>query len=301
MKLLKIASVLALLGIVVSVRADDARFDLPGPKVDVYVTRGSETLPISQVPSLFPHDTLRVKADLPASQSNHLLLIVAFLRSTTNEPPKSWFTKVETWKQPVEGTSILVPDGAQRALMFIAPETGGDFDTLRSAVTKNPGLFTQASIALNKGSLDAQRIHRYLAEMRAVPPGDEKAIEARSAKLASTLALAPNSDCFKKSFDDQVDCLVQTSAAVLLDDDHSQTMADAISTGASSDLVNEAAQADGALYSVYVGTLVDLVHLAGLMHTAQYRYIPAISFPSGAMMNLRLNSPPSFSNPSPLS
>jgi hypothetical protein len=125
----------------------------PEPKIDVYVTRGAATLPISQVPSLLPRDTLRVKADLPATQSNHLLLIVAFLRSTTNEPPENWFTKVETWKQPIEGTTVVVPEGAQRALMFVAPETGGDFDTLRSAVTKNPGLFTRASMSLNKASL----------------------------------------------------------------------------------------------------------------------------------------------------
>jgi hypothetical protein len=293
----KIAVLLGVIGIAAGMRADDARFDLPGPKIDVYVTRGATTLPIAMVPSLLPRDTLRVKADLPATQSNHLLLIVAFLRSTTNEPPENWFTKVETWKQPVEGTSIVVPDGAQKALMFVAPETGGDFDTLRSAVTKNPGLFTRASMSLNRASLDEQRIHRYLDGMHAARSDDEKAIESRSAKLAATLALAPNPNCFRKPVDAQVDCLTQTSAAVVLDDDHSQTMANAISTGASSDLVNEAAQADGALYSAYVGTLVDLVHLAGSLHTAQYRYIPAISFPTGATMNLKLNSPPSFYNP----
>lgn len=297
MRLSKIALFLSILGIAVAARADDSRFDLAGPKIDVYVTRGATTLPISQVPSLLPHDILRVKADLPATQSNHLLLIVAFLRSTTNEPPDDWFTKVETWRQPVEGTTIAVPDGAQKAIMFVAPETGGDFDTLRSAVKKNPGLFTRATVSLRKASLREQRIQRYLAGMRAVPSDDPKAIESRSAKLAGTLALAPNADCFKKSVDDQVDCLTQTSDDLLLDDSHGQTMANAISTGATSDLANEAAQADGALYSTYVGTLVDLVHLAGLLHTAQYRYIPAISFPSGATMNLKLNSPPSFYNP----
>ena len=297
MKLSKIALFLGILAIAVAMRADDSRFDLPGPKIDVYVTRGGTTLPISQVPSLLPHDTLRVKADLPATQSNHLLLIVAFLRSTTNEPPDDWFTKVETWRQPTEGTTIVVPDGAQKAIMFVAPETGGDFDTLRSAVKKNPGLFTRAAVSLRKASLKEQRIQRYLAGMRAVPSDDQKAIESRSAKLAATLALAPNADCFKKPVDDQVDCLTQTSDDLLLDDSHGQTTANAISTGASSDLANEAAQADGALYSTYVGTLVDLVHLAGLLHTAQYRYIPAISFPSGATMNLKLNSPPSFYNP----
>ncbi len=50
-----------------AIRADDARFDLPGPKIDVYVTRGNTTLPIAQVPELQPQDKLRVKVDLPAT------------------------------------------------------------------------------------------------------------------------------------------------------------------------------------------------------------------------------------------
>src|SRR5580658_6312250 len=69
----KIAVLLGVIGIAAGMRADDARFDLPGPKIDVYVTRGATTLPIAMVPSLLPRDTLRVKADLPATQSNHLL------------------------------------------------------------------------------------------------------------------------------------------------------------------------------------------------------------------------------------
>jgi len=148
-----------LLGSAPFVRADDARFDLPGPRIDVYVTRGTETLPIAQVPELQPNDTLRVRTDLPATQSNHLLLIVAFLRGTTNEPPDHWFTKIETWKTTApEGTLIVVPAGAQRAMLFVAPETGGDFNTLRSAVKGNPGLFIRANIGLNNASLDEDRI-----------------------------------------------------------------------------------------------------------------------------------------------
>jgi len=278
-------------------RGDDARFDLPGPKIDVYVTRGNTTLPIAQVPELQPHDKLRVKADLPATQSNRLLLIVAFLRGTTNEPPDNWFTKIETWKQPPEGTLIVVPDGAQRAMLFVAPETGGDFDTLRSAVKGSPGLFIRANMSLNKASLEQQRIERYLAGMQTVTSDDEKTIEIRSAKLAAALALKPNAGCFKQPVEDQVDCLTQTSTPLLLDDGHAQTISNAISTGASGDFFNEAGQADNGVYSAYIGTLIDLIHLVGMLHTAQYRYIPAISFPQGPTMNLKLNAPPSFYNP----
>jgi len=261
----------------------------------VYVTRGSATLPIAQVPELQPSDLLRVKADLPATQSNHLLLIVAFLRGTTNEPPDNWFTRIETWKPtPPEGTLVVVPAGAQRAMLFVAPETGGDFNTLRSAVKGNPGLFIRANIGLNRASLEQQRIERYIANMQAVATDDETVIKERSAKLAAALALKPNPDCFKQPVPDQVDCLTQTSAPLLLDDGHGQTMADAISSGASSDFFNEAAQGDDAVYSAYVGTVIDLVHLLVMMRTAQYQYIPAISFPQGPTMNLKLNTPPSF-------
>ncbi len=286
---------LLLLGAAPLLRADDARFDLPGPKIDVYVTRGNVTLPIARVPELQPNDQLRIKTDLPSTQSNHLLLIVAFLRGTTNEPPDNWFTKIETWKPtPPDGTLIVVPDGAQCAMLFVAPETGGDFNTLRSAVKGNPGVFIRASIGLNKESLEQQRIERYIANMQTVATDDEKVIRERSAKLAAALALKPNADCFKQPLPDQVDCLTLTSAPLLLDDGHGQTMADAISSGASSDFFNEAAQGDDAVYSAYVGTLIDLVHLAVMLRTAQYQYIPAISFPQGQTMNLKLNAAPSF-------
>jgi hypothetical protein len=282
-------------------RADNARFDLVGPKIDVRVTRGSSTLPIAEVPNLQPGDKIWVKADLPASQSNHLLLIVAFLRGTTNEPPDDWFTEIETWdKKTAEGTTVTVPAEAEQAILFVAPETGGDFKTLRSAVKGRPGLFIRADADLNEASFEQQRIERYLAAMKTVPQNDEKAIHDRSAKLASTLGLKPNADCFKQPVEQQVVCLTQSSAPVLLDDGHGQSIAEAVSTGPSSDLINAASYTPpggGGLYSAYVGAAVDLVHLISLMRTAQYQYIPAISFPEGSTLNLKLNAPPSFHKP----
>jgi hypothetical protein len=284
-----------------ALRADNARFDLEGPKIDIRVTRGSATLPISEVPNLQPGDKIWIKADLPASQSNHLLLIVAFLRGTTNEPPDDWFTKIETWdKKNAEGTSVTVPAEAEQAILFVAPETGGDFNTLRSAVKGKPGLFIRADADLNEASFEQQRIERYLAAMKTVSQTDVKAIQEHSAKLASALALKPNADCFKKPVEQQVNCLTQASAPVLLDDGHGQSIAEAVSSGASSDFINAASytQPVGAgLYSAYVGAVVDLVHLVSLMRTAQYQYIPAISFPQSSTLNLKLNAPPSFHKP----
>ncbi len=285
-----------------ALRADDkARFDLAGPTIDIRVTRGGSTLPIAQVPNLQPGDKMWIKADLPPSQSNHLILIVAFLRGTTNEPPDNWFTEIDTWeKKTAEGTTITVPNEAEEALLFVAPETGGDFKTLRSAVKGKPGLFIRADADLNEASFEQQRIERYLAAMKTVPQDDPKAIQEHSAKLAATLALKPNADCFKQPVDQQVICLTQASAPVLLDDGHGQSIAEAISTGPSSDFINAASytQPVGAgLYSAYVGAVVDLVHLVGMLRTAQYQYIPGLSFPQGASLSLRLNAPPSFHKP----
>jgi hypothetical protein len=285
-----------------ALRADDkARFDLVGPKIDIRVTRGTITLPISEVPNLQAGDKLWIKADLPSTQSNHLLLIVAFLRGTTNEPPDNWFTEIDTWeKKTVEGTTIVVPNEAQQALIFIAPETGGDFKTLRSAVKGKPGLFIRADSDLNEASFEQQRIDRYLAAMKTVSQTDKKAIQEHSAKLAATLALKPNADCFKQPVDQQVVCLTQSSAPVILDDGHGQGIAEALSAGPSSDFINTASAtqpAGGGLYSAYVGAAVDLIHLASMLRTAQYQYIPGLAFPDGASLNLKLNAAPSFHKP----
>ena len=279
-----------------------ARFDLVGPRVEVRVTRGGMTLPIAEVPDLRPGDRLWVKADLPRTQSNHLLLVIAFLRGTTNEPPGKWFTAIDTWdrKAVVEGTTVVVPQGAEQALLFIAPKTGGDFKTLRSAVRGNPGTFIRADADLNEASFEEQRIQRYLSAMQSVTDADAKTIQKRSARLAATLDLRPDAGCFQQPVEDQVACLTQSSAPVILNDGHGQGIAEVLSGGPSSNFINSASTTQAAgdgYYSAYVGTVVDLIALIGSLHTAQYQYIPGLSFPQGDTLNLKLNSPPSFHNP----
>ena len=280
---------------------DGAPFDLTGPKIDVRVTRGAITLPIAEVPNLQPGDKIWIKADLPRTQSNHLLIIVAFLRGTTNEPPDKWFTEIDTWdKKTIEGTTVTVPGEAQQAIMFVAPETGGDFKTLRGAVKGRPGLFIRADADLNQASFEQQRIQHYLAAMQALPQDDAKAIQDHSAKLATTLALKPNADCFKQPVDQQVTCLTQSSDPVLLTDGHEEGVAEALTSSASSSLIlatSSTPLAAASIYSAYVGAVVDLVALVSLLRTAQYQYIPGLSFPQDATLNLKLNTPPSFINP----
>ena len=282
--------------------AADARFDLTGPRIDVRVTRGDVSLPIASVPNLQPGDRIWLHPDLPPSQSVHYLLICVFLRGTTNPPPDSWFIRIQTWDKKVreEGVFVTVPAEAQQAVLFMAPETGGDFSTLRSAVQGRPGVFVRASQDLAEAGFEQARIEKYLALIRRVPPSDPDALQKHSDLLARTLALKPNPDCFKRPVDTQFTCLTQTGAQTLLDDGHGQSIVSALSNGPGSDFINAAAGtnlAAGGLYSAYVGAIVDLVRLTSSLHTAQYQYIPAIAFPQEEALNLRLNAPPSFHNP----
>ena len=287
-----------------------ARFDLEGPKLDIRVTRGSVTLPIAAVPNLLPGDVLWLHPNFPATQSVHYLLIAAFLRGTTNPPPDDWFTRIDTWNKKVreEGVFITVPAEAQQAILFLAPETGGDFSTLRSAVKGTPGIFVRASQDLIEAGFEQARIEKYLSEIKKVPPGDPAALLEHSNLLARTLALKPNPDCFKRPVDQQYNCLTQSGTQTLLDDGHGQSVVAALSNGPGSDFINQASYtqiAGGGNFSAYVGAIVDLVRLTSSLHTAQYRYIPAITFPDPnadanaptETLNLRLNTPPSFHNP----
>jgi hypothetical protein len=292
-------------GTAIPLRADNARFDLIGPKVDVRVTRAGVTLPIASVPNLQPGDRLWLHPDLPATQSVHYLMVLAFLRGTTNPPPDNWFIRIETWDKKVraEGVEVMVPDEAQQAVLFLAPVTGGDFSTLRSAVQGRPGIFVRASQDLAAAGFEQARIEKYIASMRELTPeqeADPKQLQQHSNLIAATLALKPNEECTKIAPDQQYTCLTQSGGQSLLDDGHGQTIVDAMTSGASAGLIGTVSStqlAGGGLYSAYVGSIVDVIHIMGSLHTAQYQYIPAIAFPQQQALNLRLNTPPSFHNP----
>ena len=281
------------------------RFDLSGPSIDVHVQRGTHSLPIAMVPNLLPGDHLLIHADLPPTQSVKLLMVVAFLRGSTNPPPADWFTRIETWdkRTRAEGVTVTVPDEAQQALIFLAPDTGGGFATLKSAVVGRPGVFVRAAQDLNEASFEQARIERYLQAIRRVPPGSPAELLDHSKKLAATLNLKPNEECFKKPADQQLACLRQTGSQLLLDDGHGQTLASMLSTGDSANLIGAVAGTPMATvggvgaYSAYVGTVIDLVRLMSGLHTAHFQYIPAIAFPDDESLNLRLNTPPSFNTP----
>ncbi|HEY4817376.1 MAG TPA: hypothetical protein VIH67_08090, partial [Candidatus Acidoferrum sp.] len=295
-------ALLALLWLAPATRADNAAFDLIGPRIEMKVSRGGKPLPISDVPNLQPGDRLWIHPDFPEDQSARYLLVVAFLRGSTNPPPENWFTRVETWKKQVrqEGVVVTVPQDAQQALLFLAPETGGDFSTLRSAVRDKPGVFVRASQDLNQASLDRTRLEKYLTDVREISDVDPKALHERSALLARTLGIRVDQQCFERPLDQQASCLTQNTGNLVLDDGHSQSMVAALTTGPNSDFIGAVSAtplAGGGFYSAYVGAIVDLARVLSNIHTASYQYIPALVLPKKEQMNLKLNNPPSFRKP----
>jgi hypothetical protein len=285
----------------ITAQADPAPFDLAGPVLDVKVTRGQQTLPISEVPNLAGGDHLWIKADFPATQSAHYLLIAAFMRGATNPPPKEWFFNCETWSPKCsQGLNITVPQEAQQVLVFLAPETGGDFKTLVSAVRGRPGAFVRTSQDLNQATLDHSRLERYLASVHALDSGDPAKLREAAPLLARSLAIKVDEKCLDKIPELQAPCLMQGQASLILNDGHSTSIVEALTTGPASDLAMEASftpQLSYGYYSPYIASVVDIAKIFDSFRSAQYQYIPALGSPEGDTLALTLNTPPSFHNP----
>ncbi|MGA2217663.1 MAG: hypothetical protein ABSG51_06235 [Terracidiphilus sp.] len=282
--------------------ADGPAFDLAGPKVDVHVKRGEVTLPIGETPNLLPGDRLWIHPDFPESQSEHYVLIVAFLRGSTNPPPPDWFTRVETRSRQAreEGVFVTVPTEAQQAVVFLAPETGGGFNTLRKAVHDRPGAFVRATQDLQAASWERMRLDVYLDEVKTTSQSDPKLLKERSALAARSLGIRLDQACFDRPIDQQASCLTQHQEGLVLDDANAQSMVMQLASGSTGDLMNQLSYAPmvgGGLYSPYVGAIVDTAKILASLHTAHFQYIPALALPTKDELNLRLNVPPSFRDP----
>jgi hypothetical protein len=282
--------------------SESAAFDLSGPKIDIKIMRAGKTLPISQTPNLQAGDRLWLHPDLPKAQSVRYLMIVAFLRGSTNPPPDEWFIRAETWKKDVreEGFYVNVPSNAQQILIFLAPETGGDFSTLRSAVRGKPGAFVRASQDLQQAGLNRLRLEAYLKAVRQTTENDPEKLKERSTLLARSLGIKLDSECFDKPTAQQGPCLMQGSDDLILDDGHSQSMVTALTSGPSSALIGDISGtriAGGGNYSPYIGAVVDVARLMVNFRTAEYQYLPALGLARQQELSLRLNNPPSFNKP----
>ncbi len=277
-------------------------FDLDGPRIQAKVTREGKTLPIGTVANLAAGDRLWVHPDLPEKEGARYVLVIAFLRGSVNPPPENWFTKAETWNKKVreEGVYVTVPEGAQQVLLFLAPETGGDFGTLRNAVRGRPGAFVRAAQDLHQASLDRARLDTYLGAVKTVDSGDPKAVEDQTKLLARSLNIKVDQQCFDKPTEQQAPCLMQNPDSLVLDNGRSQTVVQQLTGGSAGDMLSQMSytqQAGGGYYSVYVGTVIDMAKILDSFHTAEYQYLPALAMPKGDTLSLKLNNPPSFHKP----
>jgi hypothetical protein len=281
--------------------ADPAPFDLAGPVLQVAVTHAGKTLPIAATPTLAVGDQLSIKADLASDQSAPYLLVVAFLRGATNPAPMTWFSRLETWTPKGRvGLKVTVPEGAQQALIFLAPRTGGDFKTLVGAIRGRPGAFVRASQGLNQAFLDRSRLEAFLAAVRTNARRDPEQLATISPLLARSLAVKLNKGCLQKTPELQAACLSEGQDALVLDDGHDASMAQTLTSGEPSDLIQQLGatpKAGAGYHSPYIGAVMDIVRVFDSMHTAQYQYIPALTLAHGDKLSLMLNAAPSFHNP----
>ena len=281
--------------------AQTAPFDLQGPRLTVTATRAGQTLPISQTPNLSEGDELWIKTELPPGQTVHYLMVVAFLRGATNPPPQDWFFRSDTWtRQAAKGLKVVAPKGAQQALIFLAPQTGGDFSTIIDAVRGRPGAFMRASQDLNQASLDRSRLDTYLAGIRSSDTNNPDYLKQVTPLLARSLAIKQNPDCLNKAVDLQAPCLMDNRDSLVLSDGHSASMVQTLTSGVSADLIQQLSatpKAGYGYYSPYVGAVMDFARLMDSFQTAQFQYIPALSVQAGDQTALVMNTAPSFHNP----
>jgi hypothetical protein len=283
------------------VLADPTPFDLAGPTLEVQVTSAGKTLPIAEAPNLTAGDQLSIKADLPPDQSVRYVLVTAFLRGATNPPPKTWFSRAETWTGKRDGVlKVTVPMGAEQALVFLAPETGGDFPTVVNAVRDRPGAFVRAAQDLNRASLDRSRLDAFLAAVRRIGQADPDRLKAVSPLLARSLGIKLNADCLEKASELEASCLMQPKDLQVLNDEHSTSIVEALTSDTSAGLVAQLSStphAGLAYYSPYVGSVMDIARMLDSFHTAHYQYVPALTTGQDDRLSLLLNTPPSFQDP----
>jgi len=81
---------------------------------------------------------------------------------------------------------------------LLAPDTGGAFSTLRSAVRGKPGAFVRAAQDLEQASLDRARLEKYLEVVRETSTTDPEQLKARTTLLARSLNIRIEQQCFDK-------------------------------------------------------------------------------------------------------
>ena len=281
--------------------ADPAPFELTGPDLRITVTRGQQTLPIGQVPSLAEGDKISVHAALPEDQGLKFLLVSAFLRGATNPPPKNWITIADTWKtkEKDKALALTVPKGARQMVVLMVPDTNGAEGALIDAVRGKPGEFVRASQDLNQASLDHSRLTAFMGAIQAQDNTGPEYLRAVAPVLARSLSIKLNEDCLSKVIEMQASCLLENKESLVLNDVHSSSLADTL-TGTPTDLalqLSATPEAGAGYYSAYIGVARDIARIFGAFNNPQFGYLPTLSVRRDETMSLLLNAAPSFQKP----
>lgn len=280
-----------------SVQAGDGdSFDLAGPGLRVTVTHGGVTLPLSQVPNLSAGDRVTVQAALPAEQGARYRMVLAFMRGATNPPPAKWLFEARTWKAKDAVIDAIVPEGAEQALVFLVPDTGGAFNAVESAVRQRPGAFVRASQDLNQAMLDRTRLETFLGHIR---ERSSEEVARISPVLAKSLGVKLDPACLRKGQDPRAACLPQGQNAAVLADAQTSSIAQTLAGAPATIALQLAAtpQAGFGYYSAYIGVVRDVARMFGAFQSAQLRFIPALNVHRGEETDLLLNAIPSFRKP----
>jgi hypothetical protein len=153
---------------------------------------------------------------------------------------------------------------------------------------------------LNQAQLDRSRLERYLAAIRGLNDGDPSKLAEAAPLLARSLAIKVDSKCLDRIPELQAPCLTQGQESLILNDGHSTSIVEALTSGPGSDLAMEASytpQLSYGYYSPYIASVLDIARIMDSFHTAQYQYIPALAAPHGDKIDLTLNTAPSFHSP----
>jgi hypothetical protein len=167
-------------------------------------------------------------------------------------------------------------------------------------VRGRPGAFVRASQDLNQATLDRSRLEQYVAALNALEAADPTQLKTAAPLLARSLAIKVDEKCLDRTPDLQVACLTQGQNALILNDGHSASIVEALTSGPVSNLAMEASytpQLSYGYYSPYLASVLDIARIFDSFRVADYQYIPALAAPRGGEVALMLNAPPSFHTP----
>jgi hypothetical protein len=167
-------------------------------------------------------------------------------------------------------------------------------------VRGRPGAFVRTSQDLNQAALDRSRLERYLSTIHMLNGADPAKLAQVAPLLARSLGIKVDEKCLDRLPELQAPCLMQGQEALILNDGHSTSIVEALTSGPGSDLAMEASftpQLSYGYYSPYIASVLDIARIFESFGTAQYQYIPALASQRGDKIALTLNTAPSFHSP----